>query len=36
MVDLEIEIPTTFLSETYTIQDIIQHVEKKYKSVWGL
>jgi len=36
MIDLKIEIPMTFLSETYTIQDMIQHVEKKYKSLWGL
>ena len=28
MADLEIEIPTTFLSETHTIQDMIQFVEK--------
>ena len=33
MADLEIELPMIFLSETHTIQDMIQYVEKKYKSV---
>jgi len=33
MADLEIELPMIFLSETHTIQDMIQYVEKKYKPV---
>ena len=33
MADLEIELPMIYLSETHTIQDMIQYVEKKHKSV---